>query len=68
MFILLFHLCGGKGSVHAGQEGALDLLELESQAFVNTLTWVLGSELRSSSRAESILKCWVLSPVLELIF
>lgn len=67
-FILLFYLCAGKGNTHEGHEGALDPVDLESQAFSNSLMWVLASELQSSNRAESILKCWVIFLVSELIF
>jgi hypothetical protein len=68
MFILLFYLCMGKGSVCVDQEGALDPLELKSQAFVNSFTWVLGSELQGPNREESTFKCWFLSLVPELLF
>lgn len=50
------------------QEGALDPLELKSQAFVNSFTWVLGSELQGPNREESTFKCWFLSLVPELLF
>lgn len=40
------------GGEYAGHKGVLDLLELESQAFVSHM-WVTGSELWPSDRAIS---------------
>lgn len=44
------HLCGD-------QKMALYVLELELQVVMSCLTWVLGTDLRSTVRAASALKC-----------
>lgn len=48
-------------SVLGGQRMVLDALEVEWQAVVVSLMWVLGPELMSSRRAVSALDCWALS-------
>lgn len=45
-----------------GSPSYLIPLELELQAFVSCLNWLLGSELGSSARAELSLQCWPTSP------
>ena len=58
------------GSMHmstvvpGGQERALDLLELNLQAAVSCLTWVLRTKLASSARAMIALNCWAIFPAL----
>lgn len=51
-----------------GQKRACDPLELELQAIVSCLTWVLGTELRPSARALCILHCGAISLDLEKNF
>lgn len=48
---------------HRNQKGVSDLLELECQAVVTCLTWVLGTEVRSSPRAACAPNSW---PSLQL--
>lgn len=52
-------------SAHGGQKRALDILELESQVVGSCLIWVLGTELRSLSRASAHNSC-LYSPNLKL--
>lgn len=44
----------------------LDLPELELQAIVNNLTWVLGTELGSSARPVHALNHWAIAPAPEI--
>lgn len=44
-------ICTQECQAPRGQERTLDLLELELQEVVSCLTWFLGIELRSSTRA-----------------
>jgi hypothetical protein len=53
------HRCSG---ALGGQKRASDPLELELQAVVSCLVWVMGSELRPSGRAVSDLNHWVVTP------
>jgi hypothetical protein len=66
MLFLSFHMCvcvcvyvGTHAHVHLGLhigwKRASDLLELELQAVVNCLEWVLGTECRSSPRVVNAL-------------
>lgn len=45
-----------------------DPLELESQAIVSHLTWVLGTQLRSLVRAVGVLNGSVIQPATDRIF
>lgn len=50
----IYQMCAG---TYQGQKRVLDLLELESQAVVNCLIWVLGIGPGSSARTASSLNC-----------
>lgn len=52
-----------RAGTHRDQKTGSDLLELELQAIVTCLTWVLGTEVRSSPRAVRAPNCW---PSLQL--
>lgn len=52
-------------SAHGGQERASYILELELQVVGSCLIWVLGTELRSLSRANAHNNC-LYSPNLKL--
>lgn len=45
---------------HRGQKNCIPL-DLELQAIVNFVVWVLGVELKSSGRAVDALKCWAIN-------
>jgi hypothetical protein len=54
-------MCHVYAVAHAGQKRVLNPLDLEFQAVVNWLMRLLRTELRSSERVASALKCWDIS-------
>jgi hypothetical protein len=50
---------------HVWSAEALDLLELDLQAFWRQLMWVLGTEFGSSAKAVCVLNCWAISSAQE---
>lgn len=50
------------------QKGAMNLLEMELQAVVSCLTWVLGNELRTSAGAVSSPDLLATSPASAVLF
>lgn len=58
MYVLALHT----RHAHRHQEKTSDLLELELQAVVGQLRWVLGTKLRPYTRATIPLNCSVMSP------
>lgn len=58
-------LCTTYGACRGRKKRASDSLGLELHTLVGTV-WVLGSELRSSTRTTGTLNCLTNSPALEL--